>query len=490
MKPVKVYQPEFQVKLFKTVKRSSVDGKAVTADRFRGSVEQTTIDLTPFLGEGSAVRTSKAVNQAAGGFQITVCDKPHIDGSSLETLYGLIEPMDMIEIRARHVFASSGKPPIIMRGFVSDVSRNEAMSSDGRPSRSVSISGQDYGKVWQIMRIIFYVDMILGEAYISEFRLFEKFGVGFETALPVEKFFNQVFEKCINPFLAGMLPENFPLPRKIVPKVLTKHGTTSPGIQSQQGSFYELLRYFCDVGAWNEMFMEDTEEEVQCVLRPNPYMKAGVSPSQKIQSDAPEPEYVDVDDVDLLSLSVSRSDSNVANYYWVRAPRFEMAEDFVLRQWAVAGDAAKKRDGTVVLADYTNSLEKLYGTRVMDFETALGEDTLTTHNLDDKSAGLQKQAITMNQWIDERRRILVEQNKDNVIFERGSMRLRGNEDIKAGRYVRLRRGSFEATYYATEVSHELLPFVGWFTTVSFDRGTGFIKRIQSSGSPYLGELSQ
>jgi hypothetical protein len=40
-----------------------------------------------------------------------------------------------------------------MRGFVSNVQRMEGMAADGRPSRQVVISVQDFGKVLQIMRV-------------------------------------------------------------------------------------------------------------------------------------------------------------------------------------------------------------------------------------------------------------------------------------------------------------------------------------------------
>jgi len=484
MKTVKVYQPQFGVTLYKMVARKGLGGKLVTSDRFQGTVQQQAIDLTPFIGDGASVRTNKSVRQPAGGFQLTIGDQAH-GSAALESLYGLIEPMDMIEIRARHALTGAGQPPILMRGFVSDVSRSEGMGGDGRPQRQVTISGQDYGKVWQIMQIVFWADYILGQDFISGFRLFEKFGVGFETALKVQDFVQQVFDKCINPFIDKMMPADFPLPRKIQVDIAVKHGTTSPGIQSQQGNFYNLLSGFSDVGVWNELFIEDRDDGVFCVFRPNPYLTASDDPPKKIQPDAPDPTYIDVSDEDLMSLSVSRGDANVSNYYWVSAPRFQLVDDYITRQWAVTQGA---RD-TVVLAEYTNSQEKLYGTRAMQTETALGNDAMLTHNTGDEQPGMTKQAQTMVDWVNERRRVLVEQNKDNVLFERGSMRLRGNEDIKAGTYVRLTRGSTSAVYYVVEVDHEIVPFSGWFTTVQFERGTGFIRRVQAGGSPYLAEMS-
>lgn len=484
MNTVKVYQPTFRVTLYKMVARKGLGGKAVTSDRFQGTVQQQAVDLTPFLGDGAAVRTNKSVRQPAGGFQLTIGDQAH-GAAMLETLYGLIEPMDMIEIRGRHALTGTGDVPVIMRGFVSDISRSEAMSGDGRPQRVVTINGQDYGKIWQIMQIVFWADYVLGQDFISGFRLFEKFGVGFATALPVQDFVGQVFDKCINPFVDKMMPADFPLPREIKTDITVRHGTTSPGIQSQQGTFYNLLAGFSDVGVWNEMFIEDRDDGVFVVFRPNPYLTATDDPPQKIQTDAPDPVYIDIGDDDLVSISVSRSDANVSNYFWVAAPRFDLVDDYITRQWAVT----KGSKDTVVLAEYTNSQERLYGTRVMQAETSLGADSLITHNTGGPKDAVTQQGQTMVEWVTDRRKTLVEQNKDNILFERGSMRVRGNEAIKAGTYVRLSRGSTSAVYYVVEVDHEIVPYSGWFTTVQFERGTGFIRRIQAGGSPYLAEMS-
>ena len=69
-----------------------------------------------------------------------------------DSLYALVEPMDLIEIRiARESHKNSHKDlPIVMRGFVSEIRRDETMGPDGKASRRVIISGQDYGKLLQI----------------------------------------------------------------------------------------------------------------------------------------------------------------------------------------------------------------------------------------------------------------------------------------------------------------------------------------------------
>lgn len=483
MKNVITYEPRLKVTLYKTVGRKSLGGKAVTSDRFQGTVAQQRIDLTPYLGDGASVRTSKSIRDPAGSWQLQFGDQGHKAVAALETLYGLIEPMDMVEIRMRHG-VGAGQPPVVMRGFVSDVARMEAMSPDGRPSRSVSVSGQDYGKIWQIMQILYRADYIVGQNYISDFKLFERFGQGLKTVYPVKDFVSDVIKKLVNVFLDKMLPEQFPMPREIQVAESSVLGTTSPGIQGQEGTVYDLLRRYTDVGPWNELFMEDREDGVYCVFRANPFLSATDSPPKKIQETAPDPEYVDMDAVDVVSISTSRSDSNVANYYWVEASKWMLGDDWIRRSWGLTGPEKE----TVDFSEYPNSQTKLYGTRMMTVESMTGKQDMTTHNTGGDDATRGKQVDDMSEWLKGRRKVVSDSNKDNVILERGTIRLRGNEELRSGRYLRLKRGSTVAIYYLTHVEHEFVPFAGYWTTVQFERGTGFVERVRNGGSPYLGEM--
>ena len=484
MKPIKPFQPELQVRLHKTVGRGTTNGRDATSQRFRGSVADTIIDLTPLLqADGSQVQTQKGLGDPAGSFTITMPDMPLKRGGGLETVYGLIEPMDMVEIRMRHgAPAAPGKVPIVMRGFVTDVSRSESIDG-GTPRRTVTISGQDYGKVWQILQINFFAGYLMGKVYLSSFALFEQYGVGYKTVLPPGEFFTDVVQKVLNPYLQKLLPDSSILPRELTVDTasLVKGGTVSPGIQAREGTIYELLRSFGDVGAWNEMFVEDREDGVAAVFRPAPFLD--LTTGERIRADGPAPVYVDVEADAVASLQVSRSDANVANFFWVDAPRFNMMTDLFRRQ---AADASN--DPTVVLDSYANADPNLYGVRVMRVGTELGGDGLTTHNSGTKAAEHSQTTDTMKAWVDLRRAELVKANKDNVLMERGSAALRGDERLRPGVYLRIKRGSFTSTYYVTAVSHSFVPGTGFFTNVTLDRGNGFVRRITESSSPYLNEL--
>lgn len=477
--PIRIYQPQVQVKLHKLVQRSTTAGSVPVSERFSGSAKDRIIDLSPFLGDGSAVRTSKSIRQPAGGWQLDLVDRPDGDVGSYESLYGLIEPMDMIEIRMQHLAPNSyGQMPIVMRGYVTDVRRGESASGDGRPVRKVIVSGQDYGKIWQVIQIIYLIDYMIGQAYISGFNLFEKYGVP-NVVTPAE-LVQKVVDQIINPYLARLMPTNSQLPGKVQTDISVGDATVSPGIQNQQGTIYELLRYYGDVGPWNELFVEDREDGVYVVYRPNPFLKA--DGTGKIQPEAPDPVYNDVPIEDIMALNVGRSDADVANFYWVASPRFNLIADVYRRQEATASG-----DPTVDSSSYQNTSATLYGNRLMQLETQQGGPAMSTQSSGGKSADVEKLGSSAQDWMNKRRKIVVDANKDNIVLESGSISMRGNESIKPGTYIRLKRGDLTAIYYAVQVDHEFIPFQGFFTNVVVERGTGFVERLKLGNSPYFQE---
>ena len=90
-------------------------------------------------------------------------------------------------------------------------------------------------------------------------------------------------------------------------------------------------------------------------------------------------------------------------------------------------------------------------------------------------------------WLAQRRSVLQEMNRDNVVLESGSMTLKGNERLRIGTYLNLKRGSLESKYYLTGVTQQFSPFSEFTTAVTFIRGTGFLERSKAEASPYLAE---
>ncbi|MGF6267300.1 hypothetical protein OKW49_008294 [Paraburkholderia youngii] len=137
--------------------------------------------------------------------------------------------------------------------------------------RTVTISARDFGKLWQIMQIKYMPSYVVGENYLSSLKLFERFGVGFVTGMTAGASVQEVISNLVNPFLSSLTPPNPPNPIEIKLDVSVANGVVDVGgAQNQQGTIHGLLSYFDDVGAWNELYLEDREDGVYCVYRPNP----------------------------------------------------------------------------------------------------------------------------------------------------------------------------------------------------------------------------
>jgi hypothetical protein len=494
--------PRIQVWLYKTISRTTLDGQAGVSTRYAGKDER--INLAPFLQVGSAVRTTKGVREPAGAFAISFADRPQgswsapsgtpFSAAQLETVYGLVEPQDMVEIRmwsGRGAYPKQNYP-LVMRGFVSRVGRTVTMSDDGKPINSVVITGQDYGKIWQMYRVLHLAAYMGGKALLTNFALSEMFGLKAVNSLAAPEFVRTMITKVINPFLNEMLPDNTPLPKEIQTgdTIAVKHGTVNQSYQQMEGSIYDILRFHGDVGIWNELYLEDREDGVHCVYRPIPAMSIspGADDSNLIQDDAPEPIFVPISAGDIVTVDVARTDANVANFFWVNGARLDLIDDMTRKLMAI-----QKDDKKVSTAEYPNTALKFYGLRPMMAETQQADDEVKNQGSGEDKAGQDERSKKNESWIDKRRRVMMEMNKDNVVLECGTIHVKGGqlrpdgETMKAGDYARIRRGQTVSDNYVVQLDNDFQPFQSFTTTLTVERGEGFINRAAMEGSPYLAE---
>ena len=489
--------PRIDVWLRKTISRDSIDGNLAVSSRYSGKDEY--IDLTPFLNLGSSVRTTKSVRQPAGAFNITFADKPSQSwaDSTLETVYGLVEPQDVIEIR---MWGGVGTQPfllpIVMRGFVTSVTRSRAMGENGQPVRTVIIAGQDYGKIWQMFQVLYLAAYAEKQALLTNFGLWELFGIQVTNSMRSSEFIKTIVEKIINPFLAGFLPDDGSVPREILTEgsLHVAHGSVNNSYQQAQGPIYEIMRFHGDVGRWNELYTEDREDGVYCVYRPVPALKLTpmVVTTETIQDDAAPPVFATIPDSLIKSINMTRSDADVANFYWVNNVKFDLIDDMQRRLASLAAD-----DQTVSIKDYPNSGVAFYGVRPMFTETQQGEDTITNMQPGAEKEEHEERGKKQKAWIDKRRQLLIDMNKDNVVYESGTAVVKGGpvrDDgtglMRAGDYAIIRDGRIDYMAYVHQIDHEFMPFQSYTTVLTFDRCESFINRASLDGSPVLYEQSR
>lgn len=488
---MKVFEPRIEIRLIKSSRRDKVAGDIAAASRYQ---TLSSLDLTPYLADGMAVRLGKSVREPAGVWTLSLVDR--IVPTLQESVYALIEPMDIIEFRMAHnpadpayagaAGSSRYRLPVVMRGFVSSVTRSRSMSG-GTPSRSINVTGQDFGKILQILRIYYLNNSVIGDNIVSELKFFQKYaGAGDAKIMTASEFVQLVVDKVINPYIARLTlsVDGEAVGANVVSK-LTPEASIAGAVDPQavsafvDGSVYEFLATFLDVGPFNELFLDERADGVALVVRPNPLLGAD---RQQIQA-GPAAEVIEIDGADVESIVETRADAGVANYYWVMNTGWQIIMNEGMRQLAGASPVADYAP-----FDYVNCDAGRFGFRKMEVGSAMGPDTL--RNRDAMRAA---EAGTENDqrfaWLVDRRRVLMAQNKDNVVFETGSMRVRGNERIKAGMHLAVRHGSMRTLYYVTHVAHDFVPFDSFKTTIMFERGTGFIDRAQTTVAPYLAEMS-
>lgn len=489
---MKAYQPQCKITLIKTRSREFVAPEIKTAyNRYQGVG---VIDLTPYLSDGG-VRLQKSIRDPAGAFSISLNPRLYSDqaGASpmLETLDMLIEPMDMIEIRmAREApfrkFTEEDRrdwPPVVMRGFVSQVSRSDSIAS-GVPQRSIVVSGQDYGKLLQIIRIYYINNSHIGDNILHGFAFFEKFAPSNSARnKSVEDFVNDLIGYVINPYLAelsSLVDDTLGMPKAFVAEVTATGCVTPFGMANANDmTLHQMLSSFADVGPFNEMYVEDHGTIAKLILRPIPALDVNGWMMNKDKA----PDSIELGLGDVVSSQLSRSDSGVYNYFDVVPSSITWLEQQMIKNVASESSAVNP-----VQFKTLNQEASIYGERKISANTALNSPALIYNDAPTK-AEVSKNEPNVMDWISDRRKRLIDLNRDAVVFEHGSLRLKGDGNIRAGMQILIKHSeSFTASYYCPSVSHEFVPGSGFFTTVQVERGTAFVESASKKRAPALSRM--
>lgn len=433
-----------------------------------------TIDLTPFLGDGGSVSTTKTIaGDVAGAFSITFGDQ--CDQTIQDSVYAMIEPMDLVEIRASrnpHIYSGTDLP-LIMRGFVSSVARSEAMT-EGGPSRSVQVSGHDAGKMWKIHQVWQELAIITERPTLVVFALQALLGLDV-AVVDIERFMDDFMIRVVNQRVFDLEAYSGQVIKPFIAEISVTEGRLIPSVVDALGGgpYWSIVSALADA-PWNEMFIRDEEDGPHFVFRPVPYYDIK---GELIMYGAKDPGVIAITDAVVTELSVSRTDANVANFYWV-PPRTSSLDSNGL----VTAGALIDKDALDF--QHGNNRPELYGARKMEVGSVLipdSSDGLTASlPMTDRPAENSKRI----DWYRHRAQQVQAMNRDNVVFETGSAQTMGQEGLVIGKYLRITRGSLESQFYMTAVSHTFQPFGPWMSTLTLERGTGFLERNKEAGSPY------
>lgn len=444
-----------------------------------GGQQFQSLDLTPYLGDGGAIRTLKTVRDLEGGsFSIAFADR--IPQGIKDSLYAYIAPMDMVEIRAsRQAWKYAGQPlPLHMRGFVGRVRRMRGMDASGTPTQTVQIEGLDSAKLINLNQLLFpFGGKDLSEPFIDAYQLEAQYGLSSSNLLAAD-FVKEMVQNVINPKINSL---------SIISSGLIKPFTTD-GITVNEGciSPYQVMGYHGTIGnllssivdrPWNEMYVEDLEAGPQLVFRPTPFRTAtSTDPGSLIMPGAVAPPLVQLPADRITSIDVGRSDDGVANLFYVPPGALLLEGQMTpLLPWV----------NKVLDTSYANNLPDVFGLRMMEVNTNL----LPTEWADLPAPALQEQSeqsasmAYSDQWILHRASQMQAMNRDNVIFESGQIDCLGSEDLKAGREVYIPFGATSVRGYVPTVAHTIAPLRTWTAQLTLERSTSYLTRPNVAGAP-------
>lgn len=448
-----------------------------------------TIYLDEYLGDLGDVQIAKSLTSPMGSFTITLPDKPlkgygagstNPNAAINDSVYGFIQPMDTVDFQFSHEPGTLSEQPIMMRGIVTNVSRSETIGSDGAPQRVVVIQGNDFGLVFNLLRLMPPSTELSNIGIrLCGWALAEKLGITENTpTLSVTDFYTKVIE-TVNEWLnknEALTGTSITLDSKVAAST----GVIINKFDSVDTAIWNIMAQYID-STFNEIFLEDREDGTYLVVRPNPYYD--ISNGSWIQVDQgtdPQPVRVPIDVIDIIEITAARSEEKTFNIPLMKFQSFPLAEN--ARVFNVLQYIEQQNFG-----QYINSRDTVYGYRI--FERSFVQVPIDVVN---PTTNQKEAQVTQNLSKQEdfnKRRIDTVWNsiKDNVIFESGTMTLKGNHLVMPGRYLDITRGKFTFSVYVESVVHRFQPYGAYTTTITYIRGTGYAERMQMSQSPYLME---
>ncbi len=479
---IRTFRPQCRVLITKNVQRSGV-----------ASEQAGVFDITPWLGDTGTVQYRKSLYQPCGSIVIVIPDRPFGINGRTDSLYGLIEPTDGIEIymaRSPEQYgwneSAVGNCPALARGFVRSIARDEKIGGDGKPSRNVIIQGQDYGAVFDMLRVWNLKTAVLG--YPDIFDAFYKYGVDYQP-LPTAKFM-QIFVDLANQWLDAIYNKGG-WTWRIDTDFRVSEGThVMQGINGQEGPLWGLMLREMD-SPWNELFLEDRQQNPTLVYRPTPWRSYAANGNSLTGSYLPQgtqtitAESVEINDRDIVMLSPSRSDADVQNMYWLNNPT--AIQGLVINQ-VMAAAVRGENNELIFDTGHEHNDPTIYGERLFT-----GQFRQWPNETQQNPIGAAKASWEANNnthfpaWWKQRMLWLHQANRDNSIFEQGSMLIKGNERVRIGQYIVVLRGNTQWESYAQDVVHSFQPYQSYTTQISFGRGTGFWARTLNPASPTFQE---
>lgn len=404
------------------------------------------IDITKHLADTGSIHVTRTLD-CISQFSIQLQDIP-LNFFTEDSLYGFVEIMDVIVVYlAREKIDTGPKIPVI-RGYVRDVRRSESISEDGRPVRIIQISGMCLGCAFVIQQLGALEAMMKGTnvlpwlAYIDNVNLRPQL-------MPDWQFMQDSIANIKDMLKSAGYTMEFETDTQGDDTYVTPLS-----LDKEIGPIWDLMVDNADM-PFHELFVKQNDKNPVLVYRKTPWLVDPLAaPSQ----------YKTVGMHELIAVDSHRSDAHLANGCLYELANYILgASHFNI----TLGQRTFVFEGPQNRAD-------IIGARII--QQAGKQLRMPGHNLPE--AEQLRSEITNFDFIEVRRKQLMDWMQRNADLEDGSMVIRGRDDIIPGEYIQLSRGDLSYYAYVVAVWHEFVPYHRYTTTLQFIRSGGYIRRKQ------------
>ena len=427
-------------------------------------MEGKAVDVTPFI---RSMSVQKNLYQPAGRFEIQLL--PGTDQNKVSWYYRT-SPMDYIEIRFTRDWQER-EIPVVMRGFVDEVGTSVAVDNQGRPQRTIAISGRDPGKIFDITRIYYLkeVSRDLQLIYLPGFKRFEE-KYGYQIDGRPSDIIDYLFQVAQNQLSLIRKTQSDVPPIKYLASQSIEGSVNQFALSQEDGSIWDMMNFF-DNAPWNELFTADLQDAFYLVFRQTPWKDYDTG--EYVQGVDPEVDKltlgdpVRVEPSSSMRLNLTRGDNEVKNYFFTY-PIQNLIDGQTSFKAAVLGAVEKEEDlkSNPYLVTHTDRDAGAYRFGFRRFE-----NTSEFFDIND---------MAVSRALSEKYNLaLLNAFKYNSAYESGSFALKGNSDLRPGIYMTFNyRAGVTPEYYVVGVNHELVfthtqeQFV---TTVNVQRGDGYLR---------------
>ncbi len=427
-------------------------------------MEGKAVDLTPHV---RGLTITKGLYQHAGQFEIQLL--PGLDKNKASWYYRT-SPMDYIEIRFTRDWRLT-KIPIVLRGFVETVGMTSSVDYDGKPIRIYTIQGSDLGKIFDITRIYYLKEVTkdLQLIYLPGFKKFEqKYGYNVDDK-PVA-IIKTLFDVAKNQ-LSLIRRTQTALPEiKYLASSSILGEVNQFALSQEDGSIWDMMSFF-DNSPWNELFTVDLEDGFYLVFRETPWKD--YKDGNYIQAVDPEVdkktlgESVKIPPGSIVSFNLQRSDVETKNYFFTYPVQNAILAKTPFKASILPNvETEEDLNKNPYMIPYTDRDAGAYRFGFRRFEN-------TSEYFDIKNM------VNSQELAEKFNLALYEAFKYNSAYESGSFTLKGNAELRPGRYMIFnRQTNVTPEYYIVGVRHELT-FTNnqehFLTTVEVQRGDGYLK---------------